>query len=294
MENNNSSKIGGLHVAAGLNIALLLVLGYGLLATRSGVNDRFSSLESAAHQAEEAQSETDKKLTNLAADFEVMNKRVGVTAGELERARQSAQLLKRQQEDAAKELSKQLAAKANSTDVETVRQEASTKLAEFQQDSNTKLVNVSGEVSGIKKDLVATREDLGRQLLDVKNVLSEGIARNSNELGQLRKKGERDYFEFDIRKNSKLPFQRIADLQLWLLKTDPKNHKYSVAIQVDDNRLEKRDRTTNEPVQFLVGRDELRYEIVVNAVDKDRIRGYLSTPKDKVLSAEAPTLRKQQ
>ena len=115
----------------------------------------------------------------------------------------------------------------------------------------------------------------------MKNSLSERIAKNSSELAELRKKGERDYFEFDISKNSKQAFQRVADLQLALLKTDTKKHKYNVAIQVDDNRLEKKDRTTNEPVQFLVGRDQLRYEVVVNAVDKDRIRGYVSTPKDK-------------
>ena len=62
-------------------------------------------------------------------------------------------------------------------------------------------------------------------------------------------------------------------------------------IQVDDSRLEKKDRTANEPVQFLVGRDKLRYEVVVNYVDKDRVRGYLSTPKDKVLAAERPQFR---
>jgi len=66
-----------------------------------------------------------------------------------------------------------------------------------------------------------------------------------------------------------------------------------VLIQVDDSRLEKKDRTANEPVQFLVGRDKLRYEVVVNFVDKDKISGYLSTPKDKVLSAERPNFRPQ-
>jgi len=140
---------------------------------------------------------------------------------------------------------------------------------------------------------LATRDDLGRQLTDVTNVLSERIAKNSGELAELRKKGDRDYFEFDIRKNSKQPLHRVADLQLALLKTDPKKHRYNVAIQVDDNRLEKKDRTTNEPVQFLVGREQLRYEVVVNSVEKDRIRGYVSAPKDKVLSAEVPRFRLQ-
>ena len=57
--------------------------------------------------------------------------------------------------------------------------------------------------------------------------------------------------------------------------------------------LEKKDRTVNEPIQFLVGRDQLRYEVVVNSVEKDHIRGYVSAPKDKVLSAEVPRFRLQ-
>jgi hypothetical protein len=84
---------------------------------------------------------------------------------------------------------------------------------------------------------------------------------------------------------------RVADIQLQLRKTDVKKAKYDMLIQVDDSRLEKKDRLANEPVQFLVGRDKLRYEIVVNYVDKDRIRGYLSTPKDKALAAERPQFR---
>jgi hypothetical protein len=292
MSNGSAGSI-GLKVAIGLNAVLLLALGYGFVTTRTAIDNRFSSVETAAQHARDTQTETDKKITNLSSDFDQINKRVGITNDQLQQARQTAQLMKRQQDEAAKQLSQQLAAKANSTDVETVRQEATTKLAEFQQNSDAKLVTVSGEVDGVKKDLVATREEFGRQIVDVKTVLSDGIAKNSTELADLRRKGERDYFEFDLRRNTKQPLQRIADLQLALLKTDPKNHKYSVAIQVDDNRLEKRDRTTNEPVQFLVGKDSLRYEIVVNSVDKDRIRGYVSAPKDKVLSAEAPTLRKQ-
>jgi hypothetical protein len=119
--------------------------------------------------------------------------------------------------------------------------------------------------------------------------LSDGIARNATELAQLRQKGEREYIELDIKKNQK--FQRVGDIQVAVSKTDAKKGKYSVMIQADDSQLEKKDRTTNEPVQFLVGRDQLRYELVINAVAKDQIRGYLSTPKNRVLSAEGPTLR---
>jgi hypothetical protein len=230
-------------------------------------------------------------MANVFSDLEAIKERIGVTSVELKRARETAQTLKRQQEQAAKELAGRLAEKANSADIDGLRQETTTKLAAVQQDSTARIGDVYGEVTGLKKDLVATRDDWGRQLVDVKNALSERIARNSSELAELRKKGERDYFEFDIRKNSKQPFSKVADIRLALLKTDPKKHKYNVAVEVDDQRLEKKDRTANEPVQFLVGREQLRYEVVVNSVDKDRIRGYLSAPKDKVMAAETPRFR---
>ena len=84
---------------------------------------------------------------------------------------------------------------------------------------------------------------------------------------------------------------RVADIMLELTDTDAKKNKYGVVIQVDDNKLPKKDITVNQPIQFLVGREKLRYEIVVNVVDKDRIRGYLSAPKDKALSAERPVFK---
>src|SRR5436309_2024289 len=86
----------------------------------------------------------------------------------------------------------------------------------------------------------------------------------------------------------------IQELEHDLTMTAALKQKYDIVIQADDNRVEKKDRATNEPIQFLVGRDRLRYEFVVNYVDKDRIRGYVSTPKDKILSAEGPSFRRSQ
>ena len=269
------------------NSVLILLLGVGLSSQRADLRDHMTKLEFMSKEISQAQAQATKTTDDFASDLDLINKRVGVTANELDQARQAAQSLKRQQDEAAKIL----AAKANSSEVETYKQEAAAQMTQIKEDANTKLGTVSGQVTGIRQDLIATKEDLGRQLVDVKNVLSEGIARNSTELAELRRKGERDYFAFDIRKDSKRPVQRVGDIQLALTKADPKNHKYSIAVQADDNRLEKKDRTTNEPVQFLVGRDQLRYELVVNSVDKDRIRGYLSIPKDKVLASEIPTLR---
>ncbi len=290
-----------LKIAAAGNFVLVLALGYGLSSINGTLTDRIAKVESANEetQAENEKTlevrslENDKTIKGLLADLDQVKKRVGMTAVELNHTQKQAQTLKQQQELSSKEFATQLASKASSSDVDVFRQEATNQIAEVQRDSDAKYGTVSGEVTGIKRDLLATRDDLGRQLTDVTNVLSERIAKNSGELAELRKKGDRDYFEFDIRKNSKQPLHRVADLQLALLKTDPKKHRYNVAIQVDDNRLEKKDRTTNEPVQFLGGREQLRYEVVVNSVEKDRIRGYVSAPKDKVLSAEVPRFRLQ-
>jgi hypothetical protein len=50
-------------------------------------------------------------------------------------------------------------------------------------------------------------------------------------------------------------------------------------VIADDQRVEKKDRTIHEPVQFYVSGARQPYEIVVNEVQKDRIVGYLSVPK---------------
>ena len=277
----------------------ILALGYSIHTTRNSFQERIATLEttldSTTHEMTQIRASNEGKATELAANLEVVTKRLGVTEGDLQKSRQQlAQRIKQQQESVEQKLATELATKASSTDVDTLRQEATSKLAEvqgIQQDANTKLGVVSSDVTVVKQDLATTRRDLSRELLDVKTSLSDGIARNATELAQLRKKGEREYLDLEIQRSQKPPFQRVGDIQIALTKTDPKRQKYSVVVMVDDNRLEKKDRTSNEPVQFLVGRNQLRYELVINSVDKDRIRGYLSMPKDKVLSAEGPTIR---
>ena len=280
----------------GLALALVLILGlgYNAYSTRAALQDQIDILgRQLADQTNQMKS-VKKNLTDTASDIDVVRKRVGVTATELDVSRKFAEKLKTEQEQAKQQLASEIATKASTSDVAAVRQEATTKAAEVQQVAETKIGTVSGEVKTVAANLDATRKDLEdsrREITDVKTSLSAQIARNAGELADLRKKGERDYFEFDIAKPKKNEMSRVADIQLQLRRTDAKKAKYDMLIQVDDSRLEKKDRTANEPVQFLVGRDKLRYEIVVNYVDKDRVRGYLSAPKDKVLAAERPQFR---
>jgi chromosome segregation ATPase len=292
---NNTLMKGGLF----LSLVLILGLGYNAYSTHTSLEERVAFLEhQSADQSDQIKS-VKKNATDLGSDIQVVTKKLGVTTQDLDASRKFAQKLQADQEQAKQQLSSELATKASTSDVAAVRQEATTKVAEVQQNvqnADAKIGNVSGEVQTVAANLDATKKDLAdsrREITDVRSSLTAQIARNSGELADLRKKGERDFFEFDVTKPKKNEMTRVGDIQLQLRKTDPKRAKYDVLIQVDDSKLEKKDRTANEPVQFLVGRDKLRYEIVVNFIDKDRIRGYLSTPKDKVLAAERPQFRPQ-
>jgi len=281
-----------------LALVLILVLGYSAYSTQAGLQNQIDILnKQLADQADQVKT-LKKYATDISSDINVVTKKVGVTASELDASRKFAEKLKTEEENAKEQLASELATKASTSDVAAVRQEATTKVAEAQQAAETKISSVSGEVktvdAKIESNTASLRKDLAdsrRDITDVKSTLSAQIAKNAGELADLRKKGERDYFEFDIAKPKKNEMTRVADIQLQLRRTDPRKAKYDILIQVDDNKLEKKDRTANEPVQFLVGRDKLRYEVVVNFVDKDRIKRYVSAPKDKVLSAERPQFR---
>src|SRR5207237_7121442 len=207
---------------------LLLRLGYNAYATRMALEERITFLEhQAADQTDQLKS-IKKNATDLGSDIQLVTKKVGVTGQELEASRRFAEKLKSEQEKADEQLASELATKANSTDVAAVRQEATTKVAEVQQNvqnADAKIGTVSGEVKTVAANLDATRKDLAdsrRDLTDVKTTLSAQIARNAGELAELRKKGERDFFEFDLPKPKKNEMTRVADIQLQLRKTDPK------------------------------------------------------------------------
>ncbi len=162
-----------------------------------------------------------------------------------------------------------------------------------QQESNQKINAVATEVGGAKKDIEATRSDLeatkGR--LERANgdmgVMSGLIAHNRDDLEELKRRGDRNYYEFKITKGKSA--QKVGPVQITLNKVDPKKSKYTVTVFVDDRSIEKRDKTAGEPVQFYVrgGSRMPPFEFVVFEVGKNQITGYLSTPKD--LSAPTAT-----
>lgn len=197
--------------------------------------------------------------------------------------KKSTQRMRQEVLRSTSELNNAIAAKADALQVEALKKEAETKIGEV----STEVGGVKSDVGAVKGDLATTRQDLEgtqRQLVDVKETLSAAVAKNSTELASLRRKGERDYVEFTISRKG-VPTQ-IQDIRVVLTKTDAKKSKFNLRILADDSSLEKKDRTINEPIQFLIGSNRLRYELVVNWVQKDRAGGYLSIPKDRILSAE--------
>ncbi len=139
------------------------------------------------------------------------------------------------------------------------------------------LGKVGADVTDTKNDLAATKGKLDHAIGDL-NKHSELIATSHDELELLKHRGDRDYFEFTLKKD-KDP-TRLSIVSLQLKKTDPKKNKFTLYVLAEDKKIEKKDRTINEPLQFYTGRDRSLFEVVINSVDKNTVTGYLSTPKN--------------
>ncbi len=162
--------------------------------------------------------------------------------------------------------------------IEQVKQTADT--------ATTKINDVSTDVGTVKNDLGTTKTELEQTVANLKRVSGDVdnhtslIATNGKELSALKALGEKNYFEFTIPK-SKKP-QKVGDITVELKKADAKHNRYTIEVLADDKKVEKKDRTVNEPVQFYTSKSRQPAEIVVNEVRKDTIVGYLAEPKVQI------------
>jgi len=272
-------------------LALFGLQTWGFVSSRHSLENQLASLQQEIRSVQEGNDAKVSELTSdLQSDLQVVSEKIGVTSKDLVDARRVADQLKREQAKTAAGLRDEL--QTHSEAVSELRQEAS-QLAQGQDEAVSRIGAVSGDVQGVKGDLNSTKNDLAasrKEMGDIRDSLGREIARNSGEVAELRRRGEREYFEFNIPKAKAM--EHVANsVQIQLKRADPKAQRYDVALVVDDSKMEKKNQLAKEPIQFLVGRDRLRYEMVVYAVDKDRIRGYVSVPKDATLSAEGPKLR---
>ena len=150
--------------------------------------------------------------------------------------------------------------------------------------ASTDDVNAIGtDVNGVKTDLNATKGTLQQ----LRGEHGELIARNHEELEQLKRMGERDYFEFTL--SGKGQKQHVGSMQVELRGASAKKHQYTVALYLDDMRLEKKNKSINEPIYFYANGSRQPMELVVNKISNKAITGYLSAPKAVAASAKAAT-----
>lgn len=192
----------------------------------------------------------------LQGELSVVTDKMKLTEGELVRARRQAAVIKKedakQLADLQNSLNGQLATKASVDDMN----------------------KLGTDVGGVKTDLEATKNNLNM----ARGEFGTLIAKNHDEIEELRRLGQRDYYEFTI--NRKGQREKVGDMMVILRGVNPKRNLYTVSLYVDDSRYDKKNRSVNEPIYFFTGAyNHAPLEFVVNHVSKNTISGYLSVPK---------------
>jgi cell division protein FtsB len=261
-------------VLFGVVIAGLAVLGYASYSTQSRMSTDLAKQQEQNKILTAQLDQANSRIADLKSQMEITTQRVGLTQSELAQAKSRAESIRKDQQASDQKLTAQL--------------------GQVQKESEEKIGAVATEVGGAKKDIEATKSDLEatkgkleRSLGDM-NVMSGLIARNRDDLEDLKRRGDRNYYEFTLQRSKTA--QRVGPVQMSLNKTDPKKAKYTITVVADDKTIEKKDKTSGEPVQFYVkGTSRMApYEIVVFDVGKSQITGYLATPKEGGAPAPAP------
>jgi len=253
------------NVALGVAVLYVAVSLYFMLEMRG----RIDKLEGDQKAAAES----------VASHNSAIMKRLGMTEASLEQASAAMQskLGQTQKEIAAR--SSQLARQQQVAE-ERLRQESEQQISAV----NTTIGGVKTDVQGAKSDIASTRADLEAAKSKLEHAIGDLgvqsglIAHTRDELEYLKHRGDRNIFEFTLKKGDHP--RPVSTVSLQLKKVDAKKGKFSMNVVADDRTIEKKDRTLNEPMQFYTGRDRNLYEVVVMSADKNTITGYLSTPKN--------------
>jgi hypothetical protein len=269
-------------------LALLGFNTYSDWSSRHANDARVMELES---QIKTLRDTDASRIAELTTQLDAVQDRVGVTAEDIANYQKSAAAARKEQ--ARAEIALKQALEEQSKNLASVRDQSTAQLQEVRQEATSKVDQVNTQVAGVRTDLDSTkndlansRRDMSKEINDVRDSLGRQIAHNADELSVLKRRGERDYFEFALNKSSK-DMARVAGIRMQLNKADVKAKRYDVTLQVDDNKVQKKGQLINEPIHLNVGKDRARYEVIVNFIDTDQVRGYISTPKDSASPAVA-------
>lgn len=266
-----------------LFVILFLLGGYLIYAgvhTGQGVQSLQSQLSESNQQISQLGTtlqKTGTQLDDLKAELDLTSQKLGLTQAQLAQARRNAAVLRHDQLVASKKLQDQI--------------------GQVQQQTQASMGQLSTELGGTKSDLASTKSALDetRSKLDSTvgdmGVMSGLVAHNKDQLEQLIRLGQRNYYEFDLHR-AKFP-SRVGPIMIQLNKVDQKHWRYTMNVTVEDKRIEKKDKTLFEPVQFYTAKAPAPLEIVVYQMNKNEAIGYLSTPKEQSAQAStSPTTQK--
>ncbi|HEY4357459.1 MAG TPA: hypothetical protein VGN16_17035 [Acidobacteriaceae bacterium] len=252
-----------------------LVLALGALGWALGLQNHYNQAQS---QYQQDMASANQRNSALDQKLEETNERMRAQA---ETLGQSVGLTQKQLEDKSNQLIAAQRASSAATSRLAKAQEATAKqVGDVQSDVSA----VKTDVGGVKTDVATTQADLAatktamNSMKGDEGVMSGLIATNHDELMELRRRGERTYYEFKLHKGE-AP-QNVGTIKLALKKVDTKKSKFTLALNSDDKNIEKKDKNLDEPVQFYSGKTPALFEIVVNNISKNEVDGYLSTPKN--------------
>ena len=247
----------------GLAVAVLggvSVLGLGVgLSALNHVNSIQQATEASVKQSTDALSQRlakeDEINQQLQSDLRVVTDKLNLTQTQLVAARKQNKAttvaVDKKLSGLESSVNTQLATKANTDDVN----------------------KLNGDVTGVKSDLDATKNSIQM----ARSEMGTLIARNHDEIDQLRRMGQRDYFEFTVTRKSGAA--KVGSIQVELKDTNTKKNQYTINVLADDKSFEKKNRSVNEPIFFYTGGSHAALELVVNKVTKTTASGYLSVPK---------------
>ena len=139
--------------------------------------------------------------------------------------------------------------------------------------NGSQLKKFQAQLDAQGKTIQSTQQDLA----STRTELQGSIAKTHEEVVLLQKKGERNYYEFDLDKSKQ--FQHAGPIGISLRKANTKHQYADLELMVEDAQLSKKHVNLYEPVRFYPGEDQQSVEMVINSIRKNHIHGYLSMPK---------------
>jgi chromosome segregation ATPase len=260
-------------------VAVALLAAFGGLIWSYALSGKLTTQQAELDEAKQQNVKLAAQLRETEVRLKVATEELGSSLG----------LTQKQMDARAQEIMRrESAAEVNSQRLEAAQKQTAQQVSSV----SSEVSNVKNDVGGVKNDVAKTQSELATtisQLQSMKGDLdghSGLIARNHDELELLKHKGDRTYYEFTLTKGQKKP---VGTVSLELKKTDVKKNKLTLVIYSDDKSYEKKDRNTNEPLQFYGGKDRMLYEVVVNSINaKNQVSGYLSAPKNAPAPPNVP------